>query len=259
MKRAWRSWFATLLVLVLGACQARPAKPAEGAHKVGWSYSGRTGPAHWGDLDPAYVLAKTGKEQSPVDIVPSEAKAEDEAPLAVDYQPTSLEILHNGHTVEDDYHGGGTLTVDGHTYSLAQFHFHSPSEHTVDGQHTALELHLVHKDADGKLAVIGVLIREGSAHPELARLWEHLPTEPGRKEAVEGVRVDAARLLPASLASFRYPGSLTTPPCSEGVSWLVLQQPIEASAEQVAAFRRVIHGNNRPTQPLHGREIRSAR
>jgi carbonic anhydrase len=177
------------------------------------------------------------------------------APLETSYQDASLELLNNGHTIEDDYHGGGTLTVDGHVYRLAQFHFHSPSEHTIDGVHAPLEMHLVHKDEAGKLAVIGVLFREGAEHPELARLWEHLPAEPGRSEAVEGMMVNASRLLPPSLASYRYPGSLTTPPCSEDVAWFVLQRPVDASAAQIAAFRRVIAGNNRPTQPLNGRTI----
>lgn len=255
------------LVFALLACQPGKGAAAGGASavtaaapaKAEWSYEGRTGPARWGDLDPAYALAKTGKQQSPVDIVTAQATRKDASPLSASYHATSLEILNNGHTIEDDYHGGGALTVDGHEYALAQFHFHSPSEHTLDGQHTPMELHLVHKDAAGKLAVIGVQIREGRAHPELAKLREHLPTTPGRKEAVEGILVDASRLLPASMASYRYSGSLTTPPCSEGVSWFVLQEPIEASADQIGAFREVIHGNNRPTQPLNGRTITASR
>jgi carbonic anhydrase len=248
---------APALTLALLACQSnsgtttRAALPA----KADWSYAGSTGPEHWGDLSPAYVLAKTGRHQSPVDILTSKAVRQDAAPLHASYQDTSLEILNNGHTIEDDYHGGGVLTVDGRPYKLAQFHFHSPSEHTLDGKHAPMEMHLVHKDAGGKLAVIGVMIHEGRAHPEIAKLWEHLPATAGRTEAVEGVLVNASKLLPANLASYRYSGSLTTPPCSEDVSWFVLQEPIEASAGQIAAFREVIHGNNRPTQPINERTI----
>lgn len=252
-----RTWLGLALVCGLVACQSQgtTATKAEASPKAHWSYAGGTGPQHWGDLSSEYVLAKTGKHQSPIDIATSRTTPSSAAPLVVDYHATSLEILNNGHTVEDDYHSGGTLTVDGHVYKLAQFHFHSPSEHTLDGKHAPLEMHLVHKDASGKLAVIGVMIQEGKAHPELAVLWQHMPTEPGRKEAVEGVQVNASNLLPGNLASYRYSGSLTTPPCSEDVSWFMLQTPIEASAGQIAAFRKVISGNNRPTQPLNGRAI----
>lgn len=247
------AWLATALACVFPACQST-TKQASSPH-VDWSYEGATGPAHWGDLSPDYSLAKSGKRQSPIDIATSGVKRADAAALQVRYGDTSLEVLNNGHTIEDDYHAGGTLTVDGHTYQLAQFHFHSPSEHSVDGEHAPMEMHLVHKDSAGKLAVIGVLIREGRAHPELAELWEYMPTSPGRSDAVPGVSVDASELLPANLASYRYSGSLTTPPCSEDVAWFVLQEPIEASAAQIAAFREIIEGNNRPTQPLNGRVV----
>jgi len=252
-----RAWIALALACGLAACRSteQPAPKAAAPAKAHWSYEGATGPAHWGDLDQAWVLAKTGKQQSPIDIVSASAVAAEQPALVVDYQDTTLEILNNGHTIEDDYHNGGTLTVGGHQYKLAQFHFHSPSEHTLGGKHAPIEAHLVHKDAQGKLAVIGVLIQEGAAHPELAKLWKHLPAAPGRSESVAGVSVNASRLLPASLASYRYSGSLTTPPCSEQVAWYVLQEPIQASAEQIAAFRKLIAGNNRPTQPLNGRTI----
>jgi len=250
-----RTSIATACLALLAACQS--SKGA--APHAGWSYEGDTGPAHWAELKPEYALAKTGKRQSPIDIATRSTTAKDGPALVVDYHDTSMEILNNGHTIEDDYHGGGTLTVDGNTYKLAQFHFHSPSEHTIDGQHSPMEMHLVHKDAAGKLAVIGVLIEEGPEHPELARLWNHIPTEAGRSEAVEGVNVNASKLLPASLASYRYSGSLTTPPCSEDVSWFVLQKKIQASKAQIAAFREVIADNNRPTQPLNGRTVAASK
>ena len=239
-----------VLLLAALACQSSPH-----GTKAAWSYEGPTGPEHWGDLSPDYVLAKTGRRQSPVDIVTSKAALQSAAPLEASYQDTSLEILNNGHTIEDDYHDGGTLTLDRRPFHLAQFHFHAPSEHTVDGQHAPMEVHLVHEDASGELAVIGILVREGREHPELAKLLPHLPKTAGRTEAVEGTAVNASRLFPASHASYRYTGSLTTPPCTEDVSWFVLQESIEASAEQIAAFRALIQGNNRPTQPLNGRTI----
>jgi carbonic anhydrase len=253
MKRAW-IW-AVLACASLG-CQSTARTPGPQAQ---WSYRGATGPDHWGDLSPEYVLAKTGKHQSPVDIATSRVVRKDASPLVLSYRPTSLEIMNNGHTVEDDYHGGGVLAIGGHEYTLAQFHFHSPSEHVIDGKHAPMEMHLVHKDAQGRLAVVGVLIQEGASHPELALLWEHLPDSPGRAEAVAGAEVNASKLLPGSLACYRYTGSLTTPPCSEDVAWFVLQEPIQASADQIAAFRRVIDGNNRSTQPLNDRVITLSR
>jgi carbonic anhydrase len=250
------------LVLALGSlgCRSDTQSASHGPQsKPAWSYSGANGPEHWGTLDPAYALARTGKQQSPVNIDSSLTVQAAMPPLVVDYHDTTLEILNNGHTIEDDYHNGGTLTIDGHVYKLAQFHFHSPSEHTIDGEHAAMEMHLVHKDAAGKLAVIGVMIEDGQHNPALETLWAHMPTAPGRSNAVEGVMVNAAKFLPPSLASFRYSGSLTTPPCTEQVDWFVLQTPIQASKAQVAALQKVMCGNNRPTQPLNGRTITASR
>lgn len=245
---------APFLSLLCFACSTTSSVPPA-VSKPAWSYTGANGPAHWGELSPQYALAKSGTRQSPIDIQSKSASRASLPPLQVNYAETTLEILNNGHTIEDDYHGGGTLNVGGHEYRLAQFHFHSPSEHTLDGVNSPMEMHLVHKDAQGQLAVIGVMISEGAAHPELAKLWKHLPAQPGRAEEVPGESVNAAKLLPASLSCFRYSGSLTTPPCSEDVSWFVLRQPITASAEQIAAFRSIISGNNRPTQPLNGRVV----
>lgn len=252
--------FGICLALVSIGCRSGgETPPPHSGDKPAWSYTGDNGPEHWGDLSPMYALAKTGKQQSPIDIATTRVTRADQAPLVVNYHDTTLEVLNNGHTIEDDYHNGGTLSIAGHEYKLAQFHFHTPSEHTLDGEHSAMEMHLVHKDAAGKLAVIGVMIEEGAANPALEPLWAHMPTKPGRSNAVEGVQVNAARFLPASLASYRYSGSLTTPPCTEQVDWYVLQTPIQASAEQIAALQKVICGNNRPTQPLNGRVITASR
>lgn len=250
------------VTLALGTIGCRSGGEATAPHSTespAWSYTGDNGPEHWGDLSPKYALAKTGKQQSPIDIVTTQTTRADQSPLVVNYHDTTLEVLNNGHTVEDDYHNGGTLSIAGHEYKLAQFHFHTPSEHTFDGKHAAMEMHLVHKDAAGKLAVIGVMIEEGKANPALEPLWAHMPTEPGRSNAVEGVQVNAAKFLPASLASYRYSGSLTTPPCTEQVDWYVLQTPIQASKEQIAALQKVICGNNRPTQPLNGRTVTASK
>jgi carbonic anhydrase len=245
----------TLALGSIGCRSGGEATAPKSSEAPAWSYAGENGPEHWGDLSPKYALAKTGKQQSPVDIVTSRTTRADQAPLVVNYHDTTLEILNNGHTIEDDYHDGGTLSIAGHEYKLAQFHFHTPSEHTIDGEHAAMEMHLVHKDAAGKLAVIGVMIEEGATNPALEPLWAHMPNKPGRSNHVEGVQVNAAKFLPVNLASYRYSGSLTTPPCTEQVDWYVLQTPIQASAAQIAALQKVICGNNRPTQPLNERTI----
>ena len=248
-----RNRFLFALLFFAFACSSSPDHAATAT--VHWTYEGETGPQHWAELSPEFALARDGKQQSPIDITKSAAKASDQPPLAADYQDAALDVQNNGHTIEDDYHDGGTLTVGGKAYKLAQFHFHSPSEHTIDGKHAPMELHLVHKDAEGKLAVVGVLIQEGAANPELDVLWKHMPRTVGRAGGASGVMVNAKKLLPPSLASYRYIGSLTTPPCSEPVQWFVLQQPITASAEQIATFQKVIHANNRPVQPLNGRSV----
>jgi carbonic anhydrase len=240
---------ACFVLLLVTSCASSPTPSPE------WSYEGATGPDHWSELKPEYALAKDGKRQSPIDIDVAAAVTAEQAPIEVSYDPATLEIFNNGHTIEDNYHDGGKITIDGHEYALAQFHFHSPSEHTINGAHFPMEMHLVHKDADGNLAVVGVMIAEGRTNEVFARVGHYAPTEPGRAEHVDGIEIDATELLPESLASYRYSGSLTTPPCSEDVRWLLLKTPIEASQEQITRFREIYFGNNRPTQPLHGRTV----
>ena len=152
------------------------------------------------------------------------------------------------------YAPGSFFTLDGEQYDLKQFHFHAPSEHTVDGQPAAIELHLVHETAGGQKAVVGVLINEGAANTAFQPVWDHLPAAEGAEQEYD-VQVNAADLLPVDQTTFRYAGSLTTPPCSEGVSWFLMIRPIELSAEQIAAFTAIYDGNNRPVQPLDGRTV----
>lgn len=248
-----------LLSLSIGAAAALGCKSApqtqEAPQTKEWSYEGSTGPEHWAELSPDNALAKTGRSQSPIDIRKANAQPGVSDPLEVTYAEIPLEILNNGHTVEVMYQPGSSLVVDGNTFQLQQFHFHSPSEHTVDGKHSALEVHLVHKDAGGKLAVLGVLVDEGNENKFLEEIWPHLPRKKGDTAKVPDVRIDCDELLPDNMASYRYSGSLTTPPCSEQVQWFVLQHEVEASPEQLREFREVISGNNRPTQPLNGRRV----
>jgi len=170
-----------------------------------------------------------------------------------------LTVENNGHTVQVTCAPGGTLTVGNDAYELKQFHFHAPSEHTVDGEHAALEVHFVHSGPDGRLAVVGLLVRPGSPDGTLGAVLEHAPRAKGGPVSPGGVSVDPAGLLPGDRGLWRYDGSLTTPPCTEGVHWFLLRTPREAAPEQLDGFREILRGNNRPTQPLHGRTVESAR
>jgi|KBSMisStaDraftv2_1062788.scaffolds.fasta_scaffold65882_3 carbonic anhydrase len=218
-----------------------------------WGYSGEGAPKNWGKLDPAFVTCATGKAQSPINVTQS-AKGDAKA-IAFDYKSGAAEILNNGHTVQVNYAPGSTITIDGRAYELKQFHFHAPSENTINGKHFPLEGHLVHQDKDGKLAVVAIMFRDGAANPLIASLWKQMPAKEGEKHAL-AAPLNAVELLPAERHYYRFEGSLTTPPCSEGVSWLVVTTPVSASKAQVATFAKAMgHANNRPVQPLNSRAV----
>lgn len=224
----------------------------EKPHAAEWGYTGPTGPAYWGTLSPAYALAKTGRRQSPVDL--HSATSKKLPSLNLQYRPSKIHLIYNGHTIQENEDPGSCELLNGVRYELQQFHFHSPSEHTVDGRHFPMEMHLVHQSQDGRVAVVGVLIEIGAHNHAFDDLWSMLPDDrqPGRDSEKS---IDVGRLLPRELAYYSYEGSFTTPPCTEDVQWAVLKQPIVLSAAQVEAFRAVIQGNNRPVQPLHGRVL----
>lgn len=218
-----------------------------------WSYTGQTGPDHWAELDAQYEACKIGRSQSPIDL--DETNAVGEAQFTSSYKPLPMTIWNNGHTIQLDATNSGTLTEDGKDFPLLQVHFHDPSEHAIHGKHFPLEAHFVHKSADGQLSVLAVLIDKGKENPELAKIIKHLPVHEGEPQKIDGVEFDPAALLPDSLATFRYSGSLTTPPCSEGVAWHVLSTPITASADQIAALAEVMGENNRPVQAVNNRLV----
>ena len=227
------------------------------ATPVHFTYEGEEGPENWASLSPAYE-ACAGTHQSPIDL--TEAGAQDLANLVFQYQTSRIHIKNNGHTVQVDYDAGSTLELDGHRYMLTQFHFHAPSEHTINGQPAAAELHLVHAIDDGSLpegslAVVGVMIQEGAENPAFSAVWDNLYVANATAQTVDG-EVNAAEMLPAGQTTYRYAGSLTTPPCSETVAWNVMTEPIEMSAGQLDAFRGLFEGaNNRPVQPINDREL----
>lgn len=217
-----------------------------------WTYNGEDGPDHWASLERDWALCASGQQQSPIDL--GGAAAKDLANPQLTYQPGDGRILNNGHTVQVTLDSANTLTLDGAAYSLSQFHFHSPSEHTVGGSSYPAEIHLVHTNSDGSIAVIGVLVQVGAENPALATIVSAMPAK-ADKEARLPASVDPTELLPGDRRAYRYGGSLTTPPCTEGVKWVVMSTPISASVAQISALARVLHGNSRPAQARGSREL----
>jgi carbonic anhydrase len=218
---------------------------------VHWSYEGDTGPEHWGSLSPDFATCAKGVEQSPVDI-PANAPL-NPADLTFSYQPSAVTIFNNGHTIQVNYDPGSSLTLNGVKYDLVQFHFHTASEHAIGGQHEPMEIHFVHRNAQGGLAVVGVLLKSGGENPTYAPIFQNLPPQASQPAPVAGAAVDANQLLPAQHTYWRYNGSLTTPPCTEGVKWLVMNTPVEVSDAQIAAFTNIFKNDKRPVQPFNAR------
>lgn len=221
-----------------------------------WSYSGSTGPAYWAELSPEYRTCRTGQRQSPIDIR-NGIKVDQEA-LQIHYKPSFFQILDNGHTIQVKYGAGSTLTVMGRTYELVQFHFHHPSEERVNGKSFDLDAHLVHRDSEGRLAVLAVLFNVGKESQVIQTLWNDLPLEENIEYQPQS-SIQIADLLPSNLKYFSYMGSLTRPPCTEGVLWIVLMQPVELSAYQLSVFTHFYPNNARPVQNTAGRTIKESR
>ncbi len=249
-------WTLVLLLAPLGACRSStPKSQASQSAEHGavhWTYTGATGPSTWASLDEGNSACGAGHSQSPIDIAqPSGADLPD---IVFEYKPSTIEFVNNGHSVQNNYQPGSFITVDGKRYQLAQLHFHAPSEHHVRGKSYDAEMHLVHKADDGALAVVGVLIESGRENKAFEKLWSQMPETKG-DDNKSADTIDAAALLPADRTAYRYGGSLTTPPCSEGVNWSILVTPIQMSGQQLATFTKLYHGNNRPVQPLNGRLV----
>lgn len=233
-----------------------------GAGEIHWGYGDHDGPEHWHRLHPAFAICGEGREQSPIDL--GVVKGELRIPISYSYEPVQLriartehvvDVLNNGHTIQVDYDEGSTIEMDGAAYELVQYHFHAPSEHTLNGLHYPMEMHLVHQSGEGELLVVAVFIREGEHNEAFAPVWEHLPEEIGEAFHLEHVLVNIDDLLPDDRRTLRYTGSLTTPPCKEGVHWVVLSNPVAISRDQIGAFTRIVDGNARPVQARNGREV----
>lgn len=220
-----------------------------------WNYEGKTGPLGWAKLDPAYKSCAEGKLQSPIDIRGAKLN-KNLPPIEFHYIGAALDLVNNGHAIQANVHPGSYIVVGGERYDLVQFHFHHPSEEAVRGKLDDMSVHLVHKSADGKLAVVAVRLAMNMNSPNavIAALWQHLPDAAGKNEEVKDL-VNPTGLLPADHGYWSYTGSLTTPPCTEGVRWFVMEETTSIGRDQLQAFTRLYKMNTRPLQPLNGRKI----
>ncbi|MGW7356678.1 carbonic anhydrase [Streptomyces sp. NPDC054802] len=228
------------------------AEKKEGAH---WGYQGAGGPANWATLAEDFEACEAGHEQSPIDLDDDKV---DEAPVdkavTIDYTPVTAELVNNGHTVQANVSTGSKIVIDGTSYDLKQFHFHLPSEHTEEGEHTAMEMHFVHADKNRRLAVVAVLMEEKAGRSAFADLFTKLPPEEGTTAKITKA-FDLTEFLPGDRKQYHYEGSLTTPPCTEGVKWTVLKAPVRIAPDEVATYKELFPKSNRPTQPLNDREL----
>ena len=226
----------------------------EAAH-VHWDYAGSGSPDTWGQMRPEFSRCSSGTRQSPIDI--RDGIKVNLEPVQFDYKPSAFRVLDNGHTVQVNVGPGNSIDVGGRRYDLVQFHFHRPSEERINGRQFDMVAHLVHKDIDNRLAVVAVLLDRGSAHPLVQNVWNNLPLEKGDEVAAR-TTIDLNALLPTERSYFTYMGSLTTPPCSEGVLWMVMKAPMPISNEQIGIFARLYPMNARPIQSVSGRLIKES-
>lgn len=231
-------------------------------HDVHWGYEGEGAPEHWGSLSPEFATCDSGTEQSPIDLtgaVPIEdsgiQRRLGEAVLTVEQRAHVMDLVDNGHTVQITNDVPMSIELGGTLYELAQFHFHAPSEHTIDGEHAPLEVHFVHESTAGELAVVGILVEEGEHDAVWAAVIAGFPDQPLGKRHIENPNLDMNDFRPLPQHYFRYEGSMTTPPCSEGVQWIVMAEKRQISPEQMATVVSYLHTNYRPVQPLGERQI----
>ncbi len=245
MKNYQKNLGVLILILYVGT----------GCHKGGvhWGYEGKEGPEHWGSLSKDFVLCKDGKMQSPIDISGKMVKSS--VKLEYNYSQFPLNMVNNGHAIQVNYGGKSHLAIDKKKYALLQFHFHAPSEGAINGKRYDLCAHLVHKSIDGKLAVIGVYFKRGAENSFFKQFWNRIPKKSGSTISDPSVKVNAAEILPGKKSFYHFMGSLTTPPCSEGVKWFVMDNIVSLSEAQLKVFTDIFSKNARPLQPLNGRKI----
>jgi len=248
-----------LVMIAAAAGLSGFAAPCLGAGGANWTYTGPTGPAKWGSLDKDYALCKLGQVQSPIDIPDADARKGDMPPLLFNYKPSSLRIIDDGHTMQVNYAPDNWVTVEGRRYELIGIRFHKPGEVKISGKSYDMDAQLVHRDKDGKLAIVAVPLEQGKENALIKTLWSHLPQARDKENVVDAVQISAFGLLPPNKDYYTFAGSLTTPPCTENVKWFVLKTPTQVSADQIARFARSYPMNARPVQPLNGRDILGSR
>jgi len=222
--------------------------------KSGWGYTGDTAPIHWGSLNKKFSICSNGKLQTPINIVPT--KDIDLKPLKFDYNTNSTDVINNGHTIQVNIAGGSNLLIDGKKYELKQFHFHTPSENNINGQQYPLEAHFVHVSKDGKIAVVAVMFKNGEKNQILAKIWDKFPLKETQNVSINLSSNDIKNIMPKNKDYYKFVGSLTTPPCTEGVKWNVFKTVVTISKEQVKQFFDTFgHSNNRPIQNKNNRII----
>ena len=236
---------------------SKKAKEDEHAEAPHWTYSGPTGTEKWGTLSPEFATCGTGQRQSPIDI--RRTVRADLPSIGFAYKPVPLSIVDNGHSIKVDTPGAGGITVEGESYDLVQFDFHKPSEVKINGKAYDMAVHMIHQSKAGKLAVVAVMIEAGKEQSLIRTLWTHLPLEQNTPVSRPEVKIDPTQLLPAKRNYYTFLGSLTTPPCSEGVLWLVLKTPLAVSKEQLAGFGTIYKSNVRPVQAVNNRLIKESR
>ena len=236
----------TATLVLAGAASGSAVAQEHATHAQSWTYGGTTGPERWSELDPANTACAVGQQESPIDL--TAAIAADLGPLEIDWSPIPAAARDTGHAIQLDAPEGSAMTVGGKTYRLLQFHVHQPAEHLLDGRRYPLEIHFVHAGPDGVLGVLGLFAEVGQASVPLQAVLDGLGADATARPAL-----DPNAFLPAGRGFFRYEGSLTTPPCSETVDWVVLNDPITVSQPQIDAFERLHPGNTRPVQPIHRR------
>jgi len=254
--------FAAFAAIFSGCAPETPTTAAAESHEIHWGYEGDEGPEQWADLSPEFAVCRDGTEQSPIDITGAVA-IEDaglerrigETVLSHTQRATVMDIVDNGHTIQITNDVPMSISIEETLYELVQYHFHSPSEHTIDGEHAPLEAHFVHRSEAGRLVVLGVLVEEGAYDSIWEPVLSRLPAGPGDARHIEGLDLDMNELRPLPAIYYRYEGSLTTPPCSEDVHWVVMAEKRQISAEQMATIVPHLHNNNRPVQPLGKRTI----
>jgi carbonic anhydrase len=234
---------------------------AGGAHATGelhWSYEGEGGPQAWGKLKPEFNVCAIGKRQSPINIEDGATLQGPAEPVQFAYTPSNGTVVNNGHTIQVDVQGENSITVRGSTYRLLQFHFHTPSEEQINFKRFPMVAHLVHKNNEGLLAVVAVLLDDGAANPAIDKVWTYMPLDTFDRVRMPQGLLNLSELLPTDQRYYQFMGSLTTPPCTEGVLWMVMKQPVTISKAQYKLFTQLYPANARPVQPLNGRPVREA-